>query len=229
MALVPHSFIDDLRARADIVAVVQDYVPLKKSGATWKGLCPFHGEKTPSFHVNPDKGFFYCFGCQTGGDVFKFVELQEKVGFQDAVRLIAHKFGMTVPEAAGADESDSVERETLLKIQEVAATRFREQLASRGGRHRAAAIGGARDRPGDDRAARARVRAPLARGAEDGARQAGVRPPAARQERPGRAARGRADGRSVPRAADDSRSAATADRSSPSAAVRWRRTSSRST
>jgi DNA primase len=130
MALVPHSFIDDLRARADIVAVVQDYVPLKKAGTTWKGLCPFHGEKTPSFHVNPDKGFFYCFGCQTGGDVFKFVELQEKVGFQDAVRLIAHKFGMTVPEATGADESDSIERETLLKIQEVAAARFREQLAS---------------------------------------------------------------------------------------------------
>jgi DNA primase len=130
LALFPQSFIDDLRTRADIVAVVQDYVPLKKSGATWKGLCPFHGEKTPSFHVNPDKGFFYCFGCQAGGDVFKFVELQEKVGFQDAVRHVAHKFGMTVPEPTGADESDSVERETLLKIHEVAATRFREQLAA---------------------------------------------------------------------------------------------------
>jgi len=133
MALIPSGFIDDLRARADIVAVVQDYVPLKKSGTTWKGLCPFHGEKTPSFHVNPDKGFFYCFGCQTGGDVFKFVELQEKVGFQDAVRIIAHKFGMTVPEATGANESDSVERETLLKIHEAAAARFREQLASAAG------------------------------------------------------------------------------------------------
>ena len=84
--LFPATFIDDLRTRADIVQVVQDYVPLKKAGNTWKGLCPFHGEKTPSFHVNPDKGFFYCFGCQAGGDVFKFVELQEKVGFQDAVR-----------------------------------------------------------------------------------------------------------------------------------------------
>ncbi len=133
MALFPQTFIDDLRTRADIVTVVQDYVPLKKSGATWKGLCPFHGEKTPSFHVNPDKGFFYCFGCQTGGDVFKFVELQEKVGFQDAVRIIAHKFGMTVPEPAGGDESDSVERETLLKIHEAAAARFREQLASAAG------------------------------------------------------------------------------------------------
>ncbi len=133
MGLFPQTFIDDLRARADIVQVVQDYVPLKKSGATWKGLCPFHGEKTPSFHVNADKGFFYCFGCQAGGNVFKFVELQEKVGFPDAVRLLAHKFGMAVPEADGREEADGVERETLLKIHEVAAARFREQLGSPAG------------------------------------------------------------------------------------------------
>jgi DNA primase len=133
VGLFPQTFIDDLRARADIVQVIQDYVPLKKSGATWKGLCPFHGEKTPSFHVNPDKGFFYCFGCQAGGNVFKFVELQEKVGFQDAVRLLAHKFGMTVPEASGRDESDGLERETLLKVHEAAAARFREQLSSAAG------------------------------------------------------------------------------------------------
>ena len=133
MALIPQTFIDDLRTRADIVQVVQDYVPLKKAGATWKGLCPFHGEKTPSFHVNPDKGFFYCFGCQTGGDVFKFVELQEKVGFQDAIRLVARRFGMTVPEATGGDETDSVERETLLKIHEAAAAWLRQQLASAAG------------------------------------------------------------------------------------------------
>ncbi|HOC16897.1 MAG TPA: DNA primase [Vicinamibacterales bacterium] len=134
MALFPASFIDDLRARADIVRVVQDYVPLKKAGATWKGLCPFHQEKTPSFQVNPDKGFFYCFGCQTGGDVFKFVELQEKVGFQEAVRLLAAKFGMTAPEPAGAgDRDDAIERETLLKVHERAAAWFREQLAGRAG------------------------------------------------------------------------------------------------
>jgi DNA primase len=133
LALIPQTFIDDLRTRADIVQVVQDYVPLKKTGATWKGLCPFHGEKTPSFQVSPDKGFFYCFGCQVGGDVFKFVELQEKVGFQDAIRLVARRFGMTVPEASGGDETDSVERETLLKIHEAAAAWFRQQLASAAG------------------------------------------------------------------------------------------------
>jgi DNA primase len=133
MSLIPAAFIDDLRGRADIVAVIQDYVPLKKAGSKWKGLCPFHGEKTPSFNVDADKGFFFCFGCQAGGDVFKFVEMQEKVGFQDAVRLIARKFGMTVPDASGSDDADGVERETLLKIHEDVVARFREQLASSAG------------------------------------------------------------------------------------------------
>ena len=85
----PQQFIDDLKHHADIVVVVQDYVSLKKTGATYKGLCPFHGEKTPSFHVNRDKGFFHCFGCGVGGDVFKFLELHDKVGFQDAVKQLA--------------------------------------------------------------------------------------------------------------------------------------------
>lgn len=134
MSLFPSSFIDDLRSRTDIVRIVQEYVPLRRAGNTWKGLCPFHGEKTPSFHVNPDKGFFYCFGCQAGGDVFKFLELQEKVGFADAVRLLAQKLGVTVPDTAGPeDRSDTLERETLLKLHDLAAQRFREQLASPAG------------------------------------------------------------------------------------------------
>jgi DNA primase len=126
----PQSFIDDLRLHADIVQVIQDYVSLKKSGATYKGLCPFHGEKTPSFHVNRDKGFFHCFGCSAGGDVFKFLELQEKMGFQDAVRHLASKFGVPIPEPVGGGEarSDSAEREALLKVQERAAEYFGAQL-----------------------------------------------------------------------------------------------------
>ena len=70
MALFPQSFIDEVRSAADIVAVVSEYVSLRKAGATFKGLCPFHGEKTPSFNVNRDRGFFHCFGCGVGGDVF---------------------------------------------------------------------------------------------------------------------------------------------------------------
>ena len=107
---------------------MQDRVPLKKSGATWKGLCPFHNEKTPSFQVNPDKGFFYCFGCGVGGDVFKFIELHDKVGFPDAVRNLAGRMGIPVPEAEEArkDAAADRERETLLKIHEVAAAWFRD-------------------------------------------------------------------------------------------------------
>jgi DNA primase len=132
MGLFPQQFIDDLRQQANLVTVIQEYVPLKKAGATYKGLCPFHGEKTPSFHVNPDKGFFHCFGCGVGGDVFKFLELHEKLGFPDAVRMLAQKFGVSVPELTDGDSDqsrrDSALREALLKAHEIAAAYFREQL-----------------------------------------------------------------------------------------------------
>ena len=135
MALFPQAFIDDLKHHADIVVVIQDYVSLKKTGATYKGLCPFHGEKTPSFHVNREKGFFHCFGCGVGGDVFKFLELHEKVGFQDAVKQLAQRFGMTLPELEQNDEqrANTAEREALLKVHEAAAAWFREQLATPAG------------------------------------------------------------------------------------------------
>jgi DNA primase len=138
MPLFPQSFIDDVRLQADIVRVVQDHVALRKSGATWKGLCPFHGEKTPSFHVNGEKGFFHCFGCGVGGDVFKFVELQEKVSFAEAVKLLAQRFGIELPEMADDGErTNNAEREALLKAHEVAAAWFQLQLASvAGGRAR---------------------------------------------------------------------------------------------
>jgi DNA primase len=132
MALFPQQFIEDLKQQADIVTVIQDYVSLKKTGATYKGLCPFHGEKTPSFHVNREKGFFHCFGCGVGGDVFKFLELHEKSGFQEAVKQLAQRFGLAVPELEQSTEqrANSAEREALLKVHEAAATWFRAQLAS---------------------------------------------------------------------------------------------------
>jgi DNA primase len=137
MSLFPQRFIDDLRLQANIVQVVQEYVPLRKAGSVYKGLCPFHSEKTPSFQVNPDKGFFYCFGCHTGGDVFKFLELQEKVAFPDAVRMLAQKFGVALPDMVDGDGADARRdaalRESLLKAHEVAAAYFREQLTGPGG------------------------------------------------------------------------------------------------
>jgi DNA primase len=136
--LFPQPFIDDLRLQANILQVVQEYVPLKRAGTSYKGLCPFHSEKTPSFIVHPDKGFFHCFGCGVGGDVFKFLELHEKVGFQDAVRLLAQKVGMAIPEPTegGAEaKQDAALREALLKLHEVAAAFFHEQLATPAGRN----------------------------------------------------------------------------------------------
>ena len=105
-------------------------------GATYKGLCPFHSEKSPSFHVNRDKGFFHCFGCGVGGDVFKFLELQEKLGFVDAVKHLASKFGMQLPEQVGGRDAhaDAAEREALLKVHERAAEYFQAQLAAPAGR-----------------------------------------------------------------------------------------------
>jgi DNA primase len=137
MGLFPQPFIDDLRLQASILQVVQEYVPLRRAGTKYKGLCPFHSEKTPSFHVDPEKGFFHCFGCMAGGDVFKFLELHEKVGFQDAVRMLAQKFGVALPEEReGASEDgrrNAQLREALLKAHEVAAAHFREQLAGPSG------------------------------------------------------------------------------------------------
>jgi len=120
MALFPPNFIEDLKSHADIVQVVQERVALRRSGATWKGLCPFHGEKTPSFHVNGDKGFFHCFGCGAKGDVFEFVKLHDKITFPEAApeavkkpliavdvkrrRLLAVKRAESFPGGAAAPE-----------------------------------------------------------------------------------------------------------------------------
>jgi DNA primase len=135
MALFPQSFLDDLKSQIDIVSVVGDVVPLKKMGGTWKGLCPFHQEKTPSFNVNGDKGFFKCFGCGAGGDVVTFVELQQKIAFPEAVRYLAQRAGIAIPDTPGGpeDRAAAAERETLVKLHEVAAAFFREQLASPAG------------------------------------------------------------------------------------------------
>ncbi|MBM3771045.1 MAG: DNA primase [Acidimicrobiia bacterium] len=131
MGLYPQSFIDELRLQANILQVVQEYVPLRKAGTnSWKGLCPFHSEKTPSFHVVPDRQFFKCHGCGKGGDVFKFLELHERLTFTEAVRFLAQKFGVALPETTNEDDSrrDAGARESLLKMHEVASAYFREQL-----------------------------------------------------------------------------------------------------
>jgi DNA primase len=136
MALFSQAFLDDLRMQADIVQVVQETVSLRRVGSRYVGLCPFHAEKTPSFGVNRDQGFFHCFGCGVGGNVFKFVELQERVSFPEAVRIVARKFGVAIPESADSrqDPAADSERETLITLHEVAAKFYQEVLRSDAGR-----------------------------------------------------------------------------------------------
>jgi DNA primase len=135
MALFPPGFLDDLKAQSDIAALVNEVTPLRKAGATLKGLCPFHQEKTPSFHVNRDKGFFKCFGCGAGGDVVKFVELQQKLSFPEAVRYLAQRAGLAVPEGQGGpdDGAAAAERLALIQVHAEATAFYQEQLNSPAG------------------------------------------------------------------------------------------------
>jgi hypothetical protein len=110
MALFPQSFLDDLRLKADIVQVVQETVSLRRVGGTYKGLCPFHNEKTPSFHVDRERGFFHCFGCGVGGNVFKFVELHERLSFPKRC-VVAKKFGVALPETGDARHDPNADAE----------------------------------------------------------------------------------------------------------------------
>jgi DNA primase len=88
---VTKDFVAAVRNAGDIVRLVSDYVPLKPAGSRLKGLCPFHHEKTPSFSVDPQMQLFYCFGCQAGGDAFKFVMLYEKTDFPESVEFLAKR------------------------------------------------------------------------------------------------------------------------------------------
>ena len=122
----PQSFMEELTARNDIVDVVGGYVPLvSKSGSYW-GCCPFHSEKTPSFHVLPDKQMYYCFGCKKGGGVINFIMEEENLTFPEAVRFLAKRAGMEVPEDDG-DREAGRRRARLLELNRDAA-RFYYQL-----------------------------------------------------------------------------------------------------
>src|SRR5262245_11344000 len=123
------NFTEIVRNSADIVRVVSDYVSLKGTGNTLKGLCPFHSEKTPSFTVHRDKQFFHCFGCQAGGDVFSFLMLAEKVAFPEAVELVAEKCGVPVP-AGQADYKKSDDRKQLFEIYERATAYYQQMLST---------------------------------------------------------------------------------------------------
>jgi DNA primase len=88
--------VSQIKSRLDLAAVIGEYVPLKRKGGRYWGLCPFHQEKTPSFSVTPDRGIFHCFGCQKGGDLFTFIMEIEKVPFPEALKICARKAGVEI-------------------------------------------------------------------------------------------------------------------------------------
>src|SRR5438876_3211009 len=125
------SFADRVKQQADIVRVVGEYVRLKKSGANFTGLCPFHAEKSPSFAVHPTKQIYHCFGCGVGGDVFKFVMEMEKCAFPEAIRVVAEKCGIAIPrpkERSPEERKENQQRAVLVEIHREAQSFFVKQL-----------------------------------------------------------------------------------------------------
>src|SRR5437867_3880486 len=122
-------FVDRVRSASDIVKTVGDYLHLRKVGRRHVGLCPFHAEKTPSFSVDEEKQFFYCFGCGAGGDVFKFLMLHEKLEFGEALRALAEKNGIELPRASHRESAPRGLKERLYEATAFAAAHFREALA----------------------------------------------------------------------------------------------------
>jgi DNA primase len=122
--------IDQVRERADIVEVIGENVRLKRAGRQWRGLCPFHEEKTPSLYVDPDKKVYHCHGCHAGGSVFTFLEQAEGLSFPEAVESLAQKYGVELRETTQGRKGPSP-RARMYALQELAVQRYRETLASK--------------------------------------------------------------------------------------------------
>ena len=128
----PPAFLDELNARNPIEDVVGQYVALTRRGSNLFGLCPFHGEKTPSFSVAPEKGIFYCFGCHKGGGVVNFIMEIENLTYGDAVRFLAKRAGLEVPDD-GAYQSQYKKKERLWALCRAAAQFYHAQLKTPAG------------------------------------------------------------------------------------------------
>nr|MDQ6939833.1 DNA primase [Verrucomicrobiota bacterium] len=134
MGTIPNHTIEQVAAANDIVEVIGAYFPLKRAGASYKALCPFHQEKTPSFNVSPQRQSFHCFGCGAGGSVFRFVMDYEHLDFPSAVKKLATRVGITVIEErtfSVADDRQHETRKTLLALHAEAAEWFHENLLKR--------------------------------------------------------------------------------------------------
>ena len=126
--MIPEEAVADVLRRTDIVQLIGAYVPLKAAGRTFKGLCPFHTEKTPSFVVNPERQIFHCFGCGEGGDAIAFLVKHERLTFPEAVRFLAQQAGVALPATGRSDPDQGQGRLALLEIHREALAHFRENL-----------------------------------------------------------------------------------------------------
>jgi DNA primase len=124
MARFSDDKLEEVRSHADIVEVIGAHVRLKRAGRNFVGLCPFHSEKTPSFSVNPERGFFHCFGCGAGGTVFNFVMRTEGLSFPEAIESLARRYGVTLPERDAAAGPGAGERDAALRANQTAAEFF---------------------------------------------------------------------------------------------------------
>ena len=125
---IDQATIREISARIDIGNFIGNFVALRKRGRDLVGLCPFHAEKTPSFHVHPDRGYFKCFGCGESGDVFKFVQLTENVPFPEAARILAKRAGVEVEPESPAAARVRGEKELIYAANEVAVAFFHRTL-----------------------------------------------------------------------------------------------------
>ena len=128
--------IEEVRSRNDIVSVISDYVKLQRKGSSYFGLCPFHNEKSPSFSVSPDKQMYYCFGCGAGGNVFTFIQEYENYSFPEALKFLAERAGITLPEKEYSQEERQAQdlRTRILNVNKMAAKYYYYQLRTENGR-----------------------------------------------------------------------------------------------
>src|SRR6266496_3747497 len=133
MPAIKPTCVRDLKIRVNIVDVVSRVATLKKAGSRFTGLCPFHQEKTPSFHVDPDKGYYKCFGCGKAGDIISFVRETEQLSFTEAVEALGQRFTVAIEyeEGAGPTREERSLRQELFDLHEIAAEHYHQLFKSR--------------------------------------------------------------------------------------------------
>jgi DNA primase len=129
-----NSTVQEIKDRLDVAEVIGNYMQLKKAGVNFKGLCPFHNERTPSFVVTPSRQIWHCFGCGEGGDVFSFVQKFENLDFAQTLKLLADRAGVKLPEYRPEQKGQEDEKDLLVRINTFAARYYHEVLMSSQGK-----------------------------------------------------------------------------------------------